>query len=357
MEVTEAAEVRGDRATLSISGAGTPGTPAGLRAAAHLPATPEAFAIVAEGANHHRVAARGADDRGLAYAVLELVDRVEHGEDPVAALRTAEPVVERPTNVVRSVARLFCSEVEDLAWFRDEGFWRRYLAMLISQRFNRVSLTLGLGYNYHRGITDAYLYFPYPFLVPVPGYDVRIPQLPTEDRERNLAALRIASEEAAALGLEFQLGLWTHAYEWIDSPDAHQTIDGLGPENHAPYCRDAIRELLGRCPAISGLTFRIHGESGIPERSWDFWRTLHQVRLRGLPPRGPSIRRGLPSLGGDAASPALGRSGIRGWFRARLEPGWGSGVGVVRAPDLQGARGVGHPRLEDGIRRPLPRPA
>ena len=30
--------------------------------------------------------------------------------------------------------------------------------------------------------------------------------------------LRFISEQAAARGLEFQLGLWMHGYEWIDSP-------------------------------------------------------------------------------------------------------------------------------------------
>jgi hypothetical protein len=268
-----------------IAGPTSPLASAGRsRSGVPLPMVAESFVIVPEGAD--RVSVHGADPRGLAYAVLELADRVQHDDDPIAPLRPDRAVVGRPANAVRSVARLFCSEVEDLPWFRDEGFWRRYLAMLMSQRFNRVSLTLGLGYNYHRGITDAYLYFPYPFLVAVPGYDVRVPQLPDEDRERNLAALRFASDEAMSLGLDFQLGLWTHAYDWIDSPDAHHTIEGLSAETHAAYCRDALLELLGRCRSITGLTFRIHGESGIQERSWDFWRTVFEgVRDAGRPVR------------------------------------------------------------------------
>ena len=237
-------------------------------------ATPEAFEIASETGTPVRTTASGGDVRGLVYAVLELADRVEHDADPVRALRPDAPIAGRPANEVRSVTRLFCSEVEDPGWFRDEGFWRRYLAMLVSQRFNRFSLTLGLGYNFHRGVTDAYLYFPYPFLLAVPGYDVRVPQLPDEERERNLAALRFLSEEADELGLDVQLGLWTHAYEWIDSPDAHQTVEGLTPDTHAAYCREAVRELLEACPRIGGLTVRVHGEGGVPEGSWDFWRTV-----------------------------------------------------------------------------------
>ena len=242
------------------------------QAGASLAEVPEAFTIASGGPD--RVTACGTDQRGLVYAVLELADRVEHDGDPVAALRPERPLIGAASNTVRSVTRLFCSDVEDLGWYRDEAFWRRYLSMLVSQRFNRFSLTFGLGYNFHRGVTDAYLYFAYPFLVSVPGYDVRVPQLPDDERQRNLAALRFVSDEAVAVGLDFQLGLWTHAYQWIDSPDAHHTIDGLTPDTHAGYCRDAVRTLLEACPSIGGVTLRIHGESGVPEESWEFWRAV-----------------------------------------------------------------------------------
>src|SRR5262249_33561551 len=145
---------------------------------------------------------------------------------------------------------------------------------VITQRFNRVNLMVGLGYNFPRHVSDAYLYFPYPFLLDVPGYRVRVPQLPDEERDRNLAVLQRASEQAAIRGLDFQIGIWTHAYQWFDSPDARHTVEGLTPDTHAAYCRDALRLLLESCPAISGLTMRTHGESGIAERSWDFWRTV-----------------------------------------------------------------------------------
>jgi hypothetical protein len=271
-------------------------------------AKPEAFDIAGEAGAPIRTTATGGDARGLVYAVLELADRVEHDPDPMRALRVEEPIAGRPANEVRSVTRLFCSEVEDPTWFRDEGFWRRYLAMLVAQRFNRFSLTLGLGYNFHRGVTDAYLYFPYPFLLAVPGYDVRVPQLPDRERERNLAALRFLSEEADALGLDVQLGLWTHAFDWIDSPDAHQTVEGLTPDTHAAYCRDAVQALLEACPKIGGLTFRVHGEGGVPEGSWDFWRTVFDgvagsgrrvgidLHAKGLdePTLGAALATGLP---------------------------------------------------------------
>ena len=32
--------------------------------------------------------------------------------------------------------------------------------------------------------------------------------------------------------------------------------------------------LLKACPAISGVTFRVHGESGVEEGSYEFWKTV-----------------------------------------------------------------------------------
>ena len=115
--------------------------------------------------------------------------------DPVQALRLDAPVVEHPANAVRSVARCFASEIDDKPWLHDEDFWRRYLSMVVAQRFNRVNLMVGLGYNFPWHVTDAYLFFAYPFLVDVPGSDVRVPQLPDDERERNLEMLRFISDD------------------------------------------------------------------------------------------------------------------------------------------------------------------
>lgn len=246
------------------------------RAGVDVPAAPEALGLVPGTRDgQRRILACGSDARGLAYALLELADRVEHAPDPIAALHISQPILERPANAVRSVCRFFTCEGEDKPWFTDRDFWRRYLALLMSQRFNRFSLALGLGYNRPSGIRDAYFYFPYPFfLVQVPGYSVRAVPLPNDEPARNLEMLRFISDEAAAVGLDFQLALWSHAYEYQNSPEATYRIEGLTPETHAPYCRDALRLLLEACPSITGITLRVHGESGIPEGSYDFWKTV-----------------------------------------------------------------------------------
>jgi hypothetical protein len=53
----------------------------------------------------------------------------------------------------------------------------RYLTTLATQRFNRFNLSLGIGYDFLQNVTDAYFLFAYPFLLSVPGYDVRVTEL------------------------------------------------------------------------------------------------------------------------------------------------------------------------------------
>jgi hypothetical protein len=177
----------------------------------------------------------------------------------------------KPANAVRSIQRLFTSEVEDKPWFYDRAMWPRYLAMLAENRFSRFNLSFGIGYDFLRGVTDAYFLFAYPFFLSVPGYNVRAMNLPDAERDRNLEMLRFISEQTAAQGLEFQLGIWMHGYQWENSPHANYTIEGLTAESHGPYCRDAMAALLRACPAIRGVTLRVHGESGVAEGSYDFW--------------------------------------------------------------------------------------
>ncbi len=247
-------------------------------------AAEEAFAIgQGEIAGHHAVLVSALDPRGYVYGLTELADRVAFSSDPGTELAAAE-MRGQPANTIRSCMRLFCSDVEDQAWFRDREFWTGYLTMLAAQRFNRFNLSFGLGYDFTTGIRDAYFHFAYPFLLAVPGYNVRATNLPDSERDANLEMLRFISDQAALRGLQFQLGLWTHAYRWTDSPDANHQIEGLTPDTLAPYCRDALTLLLEECPNISGLTIRTHGESGIAEGNYGLWRILFEgARRSGRP--------------------------------------------------------------------------
>ena len=248
-----------------------------------IPSTPESLGLIPLKKAGRQILLAGAHDTsGLVYALLELADRVQYSPDPVASLIFREPLIEQPANEIRSLTRLFVSEIEDKPWFNDREMWPHYLTMLATQRLNRFHLALGIGYDFINHVTDAYFLFAYPFFLSVPGYNVHVPQLPEAERDSNLKMLQFISEETVARGLQFQLGIWMHGYEWIDSSDPNYTIEGLTKENHGAYCRDAIRLLLQSCPAISGVTFRVHGESGVQEGSYAFWATVFEgVRTCG----------------------------------------------------------------------------
>ncbi|MCG6960145.1 hypothetical protein LJE82_09680 [bacterium BMS3Abin03] len=240
-----------------------------------IPSVPEALGLIPVRSGDKQILlACGYDARGLVYSLLELADRVQYSNHPLNSIDIQKPVIEKPANVIRSLTRLFVSEIEDKPWFYDREMWKQYLTMLTTQRFNRFSLSLGIGYDFLQDVTDAYFLFAYPFFLSVPGYTVKVPQLPEAEREKNLQMLKFISEQTVARGIQFQLGIWMHGYKWLNSPNPNYTIEGLTPETHGAYCRDALRQLLKACPAISGITFRVHGESGVKEGSYNFWKTV-----------------------------------------------------------------------------------
>ncbi len=222
----------------------------------------------------------GSDRAGLTYGLLELTDRAQHASRPLSSLAQPMPIKEEPANPVRSIYRPFTSEIEDKPWFYNRELWQEYLTMLATQRFNRFNLAFGMGYNTASHVLDSYFLFPYPFLLSVPGYDVRMGNLPAAERDKNLEMLKFISEETAARGIQFQLGIWSLGRDWPDSPNVNYPLLGVTKENHAPYCRDALTILLKECPSISGITFRVHGESGVPEGDFSFWETQFEAFAR-----------------------------------------------------------------------------
>jgi hypothetical protein len=239
------------------------------------PTDPESLCLVQTEIDARTVLlAAGTDPLGLVYALTELADRVICLSSGRSALEINEPVIESPASRTRSIIRHFSSEIEDKAWFYDHDYWRSYLTMLVTSRVNRLSFTMGMGYDSAIEVTDGYMVFPFPFFFTVPGYDVSARGLRNEEQARNLAMLKFISEQTTLRGLRFQVGIWTLTHEYIRSPDATYAIEGINNTNHSVYCRDALGLLLNEVPGISGITFRVHSESGIPEGQESFWKTV-----------------------------------------------------------------------------------
>ncbi|HET6499834.1 MAG TPA: hypothetical protein VFG87_03630 [Amycolatopsis sp.] len=247
----------------------------------------EAFSFTRPPGEPREIVVFGDDPAGATYGLLELADRVRYAEDPLRELERTAPVRQTPSTPVRSISRTFVSDVQDKPWFHDRAFWDEYLTELAMQRINRLQLALGMQYNYShdRDVRDNYLCFAYPFLLAVPGFDVFAEGVDHDERTRNLAALRYISDEAKRRGIHFQLGLWNHGYEPMESPRVRYPIRGLSAATHAAYCAAALDRLLQACPAIDGLTLRVHYEGGVHEEGHeDFWReVLGAVRSAGRP--------------------------------------------------------------------------
>jgi hypothetical protein len=219
----------------------------------------------------------GADAVGSVYGLLEISDLLRCAESPATALSTVQPNYQHPHVAVRSICRMFACHQTDTAWYHDRTFWDEYLSELAMQRFNRFTLGFGLAYDYliDKRVTDNYFCFLYPFILSVPGYDVTVAGLTEAHRRRNLESLQYIATAAAQRGLQFSLGLWNHAYR-LDpvTPSEKWLISGLDESTHAAYCGEALELLLRTCPEISGLTFRVHFEGGVPEPTHEFWRVV-----------------------------------------------------------------------------------
>ncbi|MBD2844137.1 hypothetical protein IDH44_02970 [Paenibacillus sp. IB182496] len=265
-------------AALTIVLEGADGQDAAARAGQDVPSEADSFAILRfEERGATTLSLVGRDARGLMYAILELTDVARHAERPLEALAAVRQRSERPANIVRSVTRLFTSEPEDKPWFYDRSFWDEYLTELATHRFNRFTLGVGTGYDYliDRVVPDSYFCFFYPFVLAVPGYDVRVVGLAEEERALNLETLRYIAAAAETRGLDFRLGLWNHAYDYGPrATEGTHSVVGLDPHCHAAYCRDALALLLRECPGIRGLTFRVHFEGGVPEPTHQFWTVV-----------------------------------------------------------------------------------
>ena len=63
-------------------------------------------------------------------------------------------------------------------------------------------------------------------------------------------------------------------------PKCNLPNEGLSDADHAAYCRDVLATLLETVPTITGVTFRVHEESGIPIGQHSFWETQFSAIAR-----------------------------------------------------------------------------
>ena len=236
----------------------------------------ESFAIIPY---DNKILIYANDSRGFIYSITELADIIIYSKNNKLILENE--IVESPKTKIRSISKCFESIDEDKEWFYDKKSWDDYLTLLISERFNRFTLTLGMQYNYPYGnefIKDVYLYLPYPFIVQPKGYKIKLTKFSKKERDKNLKIIQYISKEAQKRGLEFQLAIWTQRYDFDEVPNANfQILNYPKGLNYAKYCRDSLSLILKNCPNITGITLRVHVECGIPEKDYNFWKIYFQA--------------------------------------------------------------------------------
>jgi len=228
--------------------------------------------------NADRVLLRAADDRGLMYALLDTADRVGWAADDREPFAEIRDLTEQPAVRDRSLSVYTMNRAYWESRFYDEAYWTRYFDLLAASRFNRFLIVFGYE-------TGGFMAPAYPYFFNTPGFEgVRMHDLTPAQQRRNLAALNRLIELAHERGLQVSLGLWDHIFrggvqnggiEWAGDYAGRpmpNTVQGVTAENLSAYTLASLKELLARVPALDGLQFRVHEESGLKRSEINaFW--------------------------------------------------------------------------------------
>jgi len=246
--------------------------------------------------------AAAADARGLMYALLDIADRVGWAESAASPFSEVRDTGEQPYATERALSIYTFNRAYWESRFYDEAYWARYLDVLAQNRFN--SLVVIFGYE-----NGGFLAPCYPYFFDVEGFpDVRMVGITQPQQQRNLAALNRLVQMAHDRGVNFTVGIWDHIYRGgvqgggIPGADAALKkptpglVWGVTAENLAPYTKAALAKLVKEVPALDGIQFRMHDESGLKNSEQGaFWRDVFQqmkvaspnlrldLRAKGLP--------------------------------------------------------------------------
>jgi hypothetical protein len=244
----------------------------------------------------------GADARGLMYALLDVADRVgwaASGESPFREVRDME---ERPYAPERALSIYTFNRAYWESRFYDEAYWARYLDVLAQNRFN--SLVVIFGYE-----NGGFLAPCYPYFFDVEGFpDVRMVGVTPQQQQRNLAALNRLIQLAHDRGVKFTVGIWDHIYrggvQGGGIPGADEALKqptpglvwGVTAANLVPYTKAALATFVRQAPALDGIQFRMHDESGLRNsEQGTFWRDVFEQMRAAAPHLRLDLRaKGLP---------------------------------------------------------------
>jgi hypothetical protein len=226
----------------------------------------------------------GSDERGLMYGELDVADRIRWSTNKESPLSEVRDIVEKPDAHTRGISLFTMNRAYWESRFYDEAYWQRYFDMLAQDRFNSVVVIFG----YENG---GFLSPSYPYFFDVPEFPgVRMIGITAAQQQRNVEAFNRMIAMAHARGINFTVGLWEHIYRGgvqngaVPEGDAGLRqptpglVWGMSAENLIPYTQAALKTFLKTFPAIDGIQFRMHDESGLKSgEQGPFWKATFQT--------------------------------------------------------------------------------
>jgi hypothetical protein len=117
-----------------------------------------------------------------------------------------------------------------------------------------------------------------------------------EQQQKNVAALNRLIAMAHARGINVTVGIWDHIYrggvqsggsvlgnEGLRGPTP-SLVWGVNATNLIPYTQAALKTFLETFPALDGIQFRMHDESGLkPSEQGRFWKSVFQTIMETTP--------------------------------------------------------------------------
>ncbi len=256
-----------------------------------VPTNAEALAIQKLEYNGRPVwAIAGSDERGLMYAELDVADRIRWSTNAESRLSEVRDTIEKPGVGNRGVTLFAMNRAYWESRFYDESYWQCYLDTLAQNRFN--SMVVILGYE-----DGGFLAPCYPYFFDVPEFpEVKMIGITAAQQQQNVEALNRLIAMAHARGINFTIGIWDHIYRGnVQNGGSALGNDGLrGPTpslvwgmnatNLIPYTQVALTTLLKTFPALDGIQFRMHDESGLkPSEQGKFWESVFQTIMKNVP--------------------------------------------------------------------------
>ncbi len=232
----------------------------------------------------------GSDERGLMYGELDVANRIRWSTNKESPLGNVRDTVEKPGIGTRGITLFAMNRAYWESRFYDEAYWQRYLDTLAQNRFNSMVVILG----YENG---GFLAPSYPYFFDVPEFpEVKMIGITAAQQKQNVKALNRLIAMAHARGINFTIGLWDHIYRGnVQNGGSALGNDGLrGPTpslvwgmsatNLIPYTQAALKIFLKQFPAIDGIQFRMHDESGLkPSEQGEFWKSVFQTIMETTP--------------------------------------------------------------------------